>query len=166
MAEYTCCSSVAFERPNENTFTFTRDVVKGVRVRFFVVVPSDLTVRVRVGGVGGSEGLCFVSLAVGVGSAAVMWSGKWPQGCAGCALWPPSCVCAYVPRECGEAVVRVGATWRGLRCCMVPTPFPPVSLSPCVMPSLGAAGVHVRTPGPLLRQVHVHGRNRGRRGGQ
>jgi hypothetical protein len=23
MAEYTCCSSVAFERPNENTFTFT-----------------------------------------------------------------------------------------------------------------------------------------------
>jgi hypothetical protein len=24
MAEYACCSSVAFERPNENTFTFTR----------------------------------------------------------------------------------------------------------------------------------------------
>ncbi len=23
MAEYSCCSSVAFERPNENTFTFT-----------------------------------------------------------------------------------------------------------------------------------------------
>ncbi len=23
MAEYTCCSSVAFERPNEDTFTFT-----------------------------------------------------------------------------------------------------------------------------------------------
>jgi hypothetical protein len=29
MAEYTCCSSVAFERPNENTFTFTLTTASG-----------------------------------------------------------------------------------------------------------------------------------------
>ncbi len=105
---------------------------EGCACAFFVVVPSDGTVRVRVGDVGGSKGLCFVSLAVGVGSAAVMWSGsgKWPQGYERCTSRPPSSVCACMPRECGVAVIRVGVTWRGLRCCMVPTP-----LSPNLMPS-------------------------------
>jgi hypothetical protein len=31
MAEYTCCSSVAFERPNENSSTFTCTCVGAVR---------------------------------------------------------------------------------------------------------------------------------------
>jgi hypothetical protein len=31
MAEYTCCSSAAFERPNENTFTFTPRPIRPIR---------------------------------------------------------------------------------------------------------------------------------------